>query len=159
MYSETEILNQAFSNPVVYGLTYLGYENGKPKFEKPNSYHIKRAETDLRLFDERQKAIDNLDVIACGDWVIRKDGTMERITINITDYSVQVGGGENGSFYISKSGHCSYSGSCGDSIPYEKLIKTNEKKAGSCWIFSSDYSDAGRGIYKKLLFKVWREIE
>lgn len=155
----TESINYIInSNPSLFDLRFKDYVNGKVVLTEPSKYAIEDATKDLELFNKRQLAILERDEISIGDWVLRKDGKTERITVDSWSDCIQVGGTFGGSFYISKNGYCSYSGSCGDVISKTNLIKTDEYKEGSCWIFSQDWTGGGRGVHYILKFKVWKEV-
>lgn len=145
------------SNPSVYNLRFESYENGKVVFTKPSELAMKDIEKDLKLFEERQEAIYKRTQISMGDYLIKKDGSISRITVIIDDL-VQDGGHENGSFYIGKNGFCSYSGTCGNIINLKNYVLTNEYREGLCWIFSNDWTGPHRGVSNRLKFKVLREI-
>jgi hypothetical protein len=158
----TQVENQSISqnllefinrNPVVYGLYFKGYENGKIVYSDPSQFAIRDAVRDMELFNQRQEAINNRNKISEGDWIIRKDGKYEGISVAYDGWT-QAGGA--GSVYVSKNGYCSYSGSCGDFI--ESFEATEETKERVCWIFSNDSAGAHRGVYHKLNFKVWKEL-
>jgi hypothetical protein len=145
------------SNPTLFGLMFKDYQNGKVIYSEPSEYAKEEATKDLVLFELRQNEINKRKDICCGDWVLLKNGKKERITVLSTNV-IQVGGNQNGSFYIFKSGNCSYSGSCGELIDKTKLKKTGDFLPGLCWIFSGDLTGGGRGVYNILNFKVWEEI-
>lgn len=148
-----DILKFINFNPIIYGLQFQDYRDGKIIYTQPDKFAISKALIDLDLFQKRQEAIDNRTKISEGDWIIRKSGEYERVSVARGGY-IQAGG--NGSNYISQTGFCSYSGSCGDRI--EKVELTDETMEGSCWIFSGDWSGAHRGVYNFLKFKVYREL-
>jgi len=146
------------SNPSLYGLTIQDYAASKLVYNIPDSA-IEDAERDLTIFAARQELINKRTDISQGDWVILPDGTASRITVTHMGDSVQIGGSINGSFYISKSGYCSYSGGCGDLVKRDNLVKTCEQMEGNCWIFSGDWSGGGRGVYSTLMFNVYKLIK
>jgi len=139
-------------NGYFYGLDY-NFSGLKPIWKEPSQRIIEKASKDLALFEERQKAIEARTAISEGDFIIRKDGSMERISV--ASHGWVQAGKSNGSIYINKNGHGSFSGSCGDSIKaYEP---TNDTAPGICWIFSGDSAGAHRAVYSKLNFKIWKE--
>lgn len=148
-----DILDYINSNPTVYDLYFKGYENSRIIYTEPSSYAIERASKDLELFKQRQQAMDSRTKISEGDWIIRKSGEYEGISV-AHEGLVQAGG--FGSVYVAKNGYTSYSGGCGDLIKSFEL--TSEKKKRRCWIFSNDFPGAGRGVFNFLTFKVWREL-
>ena len=124
------------SNLQLFGIKFLDYKDGRMVFTSPSISAVKEAEENYRLFKERQKAINQRVKPSAGDWVKRLNGEYSRITV-YSEYSshIQLGGTENGSYYCSKSGSCSYSGGCGESIPLKSIkpIRNgSSKKRGSC---------------------------
>lgn len=115
---------------------------------------IKRAEADLAEFKARQIAANESPVPTCGDWVMLNNSTFERITVH-TERSVQIGGTENGSYYLLGNGGCLYSGLCGNSIPINSLSRSDMFRDGLCWLFSGGYSGPGLMVSKKMPFRVW----
>ena len=148
-----DVLDYINSNPTVYDLYFKGYDNSRIVYTEPSDYAIQRALKDLELFKQRQQAMDDRTKISEGDWIIRKDGKYEGISVAHEGH-VQAGG--FGCVYVAKNGYTSYSGGCGDVIKSFEL--TNEVKKRRCWIFSNDSPGAGRGVFNFLSFKVWREL-
>lgn len=151
-----ELIELIQRNPAIYGLVFDGYENGKIIYSNPSSFAIRDAKIDLELFRQRQEAIDTRKSISEGDFVIRKNGEYERVSVSQWGDSIQAGKG--GSIYINQSGRGSHSGSCGDLINRNNLRLTDETKEGSCWIFQADRAGAHRAVYHVLKFKVYQEI-
>ena len=147
------------NNPSVYGLSFKDYKDGRIEYSPPDKYSVSKAEGDLSLFASRQTAIYNRRKIAEGDYVILLDGSISRVTVGQWDDRVQVGGYYGGSYYISDSGRCSYSGGCGDSVKLDSLVDTGTYKPGMCWLFSQGRAVAHNGVYKELKFKVFKQIK
>jgi hypothetical protein len=146
------------SNPSLFDLRFKDYVNGKITYTEPSKYAIQDATKDLELFQQRQKLLYDKKIIGKGDWVILKDGRKERVTVTEWNDTIQVGGSFGGSYHVNKYGGCSYSGGCGDLINRNELVSTDNFEEGSCWIFSQDWSGAGRGVYNILKFRVWKQI-
>lgn len=149
-----ELIEFIEANGNFYGLA-CGFEGIKVVWCHPSPLIIQKAERDFNLFQERQKAINSRTKITEGDWIIRKDGKYEGVSVASHGH-VQAGG--HGGVYISQNGIGSYSGSCGDCIEPENLVLTEETKQTSCWIFSGDSAGAHRGVWHRLQIKVWKEI-
>lgn len=149
----TELKEFIEANGNFYGLG-CDFEGLKVIWKEPTPMLIQKAERDFNLFQERQKAINARTRISEGDWIVRADGSYERISV--ASHGWLQGGKDNGSIYISQTGHGSFSGSCGS--PIGEYIATESMKEGSCWLFSGDSAGAHRGVWHKLQFKVWKEI-
>lgn len=148
------------SNPSLFDMVFDEYQDGHIKYKFGHKYLQERAEKqaalDLKLFEERQQAIYKRSSPKTGDYVLMPSGDVSRITVDNWPDSVQIGGTWGGSYYINSNGGCSYSGSCGDSIRRDKLVDTGELKSGQCWLFSGEWSGAGRGVSLPLQFRVWK---
>lgn len=156
--SKNQTLSEDFKgfierNGNFYGLD-ADFHGIKVVWKEPSEWVIQKAQRDWELFEDRQKAINARTEISEGDFIVRKDGSMERISV--ASHGWLQAGKDNGSIYLSKSGYGSFSGTCGDSI--ENYEPTDETRLGMCWIFSGDSVGAHRGVYHKLNFKVWKEL-
>ncbi len=60
------------------------------------------------------------------------------------------------SFYFSKGGYMSFSGSLDHGIPKARLQLTPEVREGSCWFFSHDYVEAHNGVHVKVPCRVYQ---
>ncbi len=141
---ENAILNSNIS--FFYGGLYL------LNSEYVKSLAIEKVKRNVLLFEDRQKAIDSRTKPTEGDWVKLPDGRYLRLSV-VWEESFQASE-YSGSVYVSKSGHGSFSGTCGNSYK-SPLLATEETKEGSCWIFGDDSSGAHRGIHTTLNWKVW----
>ena len=148
------------SNQSLFGIKLLDIIDGKDVYSKPSKHAFEEAVLNVNIFKARQLAINDRTKISAGDWVLRKNGELSRITVySDSCKAIQVGGLENShGFFMSKSGGCTYSGGCGDCLSKDKLVLTKKTKKGLCWIFSKDNVGAHRGVYNYLMFKVWKEI-
>lgn len=143
-------------NPHVYKLEPVSFDSyPNIEWKKLSERQIAKAKEDYDIFFKCQQAIYERNEIAVGDWVLLHN-TIERVTIKTQNY-FQVGGYFNSSYYISKNGHASYSGSCGDSYSLDDydLIDTGTYKEGSCWHFHLGSQGANRGVNNILEFKLW----
>lgn len=128
-------------------------------FYDSNSYSPKMREkyiqTDMELIsiclENRKKFFE----ISEGDFLRFKDGSLMRVTV-LYDNDLQFNYG--GSFHLSSNGHCSFSGTCGNLLPISDFAPTDETEEGSAWIFSQGRSGGGRGVYFRVPFKVWEQI-
>lgn len=109
-------------------------------------YTAKLADRDAGLFLEFVDAYASLEGIRMGDFVQWVDGTYSRVSHHWGD-SVQTTRANQGSFYVSRHGSVSFSGSLDPSIPLEHLEPTGEMMAGNCWTFSGDFPGASRGVW------------
>ena len=144
------------SNPLLFDLKVKDYSAPKWEYEEPTQQQLEKALKYVELFKGRQEAIRERSEISQGDWVRLKDGSMSRVTVNHHTGTIQIGGGQ-GSYHLFRNGYCSYSGGCGEQVKLSSLKDTGEYKPGGCWIFSNDWSGAGRGVHSELEFKVWQE--
>jgi hypothetical protein len=144
------------SNPSIYDAKELSYsyENGAT-YAPPVGRYLAQFVKDIQFFVESQIAIYSRTEISQGDWVLLKDGTYSRVTVNCWDDSIQVGGCYGNAVYINGNGFASYSGTCGDVIERKDIEPSDFYKAGKCWIFSNRNSGAHRGVTNILNFKVW----
>lgn len=157
MTTRNKLLEIIHSNPSLFDLKFKDWNGKESQYDTPSNTAFNIAEINLKLFEKRQSLILKRTKLSCGDWVHLKDGRKERITVDSFSDSIQVGGNKNGSFYISKSGNCSYSGGCGDLIKIKNLKNTYRYKEGLCWIFSEDWIGAHRSVNTELKFKIWKE--
>lgn len=103
-----------------------------------------------QLTETRKKRND----ILVGDYLQMPDGSESRVTY-CWDNEVQDGGG-SGSFFLSKSGNASYSGSLNGAKSNELIKLTEQTKPALFWIFSRNWSGANRGFYFYIDVKVWK---
>ena len=107
----------------------------------------------MHIIQNRIKARKAIKEPCIGDYVKLKNGTLEQITVLYDDRG-QAGG--PGSIYMAKSGHGSYSGSCGKLFKLSELKPTIQRKKAQFWFFSQDWSGGNRGIYFDCPVKIWK---
>lgn len=106
----------------------------------------------VRLLADRQAKLDARAGIRLGDFVLSGDKTF-RVAHHWGD-SIQLCTG--GSFYLTETGGCSFSGGLDPGIDVGRFVATDETKQGSVWFFSRDHWMAHNGYYTEATFKVWR---
>lgn len=119
-----------------------------------NESTLRKINTNIAIKKERQKLRNRIKDVAVGDYVKLTNGELTRVTY-IWDDSIQTG---LGSFYISKSGFASFSGSLNSGIDKNKFKLTKRRKKASFWFFSEDSSGGNRGINIQLNVRVWEII-
>jgi hypothetical protein len=75
------------------------------------------------------------------------------------------------SFYIDRDGECSFSGSLDRGLERSKIkrseftvvdgkkeVLVQDMRYGNVWFFHHDWPGAGRGVYARVEFKVWRYV-
>lgn len=95
-----------------------------------------------------------------GEVILRKDGRVQRITIDRSEKSIQANGSlDNYGFYLSENGETSFSGTCGDLIPLENVELTSDFEYARFWFFNICSIDkAHQGIHFDMQVRVWKEI-
>ena len=91
-----------------------------------------------------------------GDFVDFTNGVTRRISYLWTDWpepTIQTS--DNGSFYLGTTG-CSFSGGLYPGIPADLFTPTDERRAGSAWLFHHDDAMAHNGVDFTVSFRVWR---
>ena len=115
-------------------------------------------DVDYRILKDRQENRFNLKGPLTGDFIRSSCGLLSRITHSWGD-SFQTchfsENGEEGSFYLFKSGKLDYSGGLLSSIPVEYLKETKELLYGNAWFFHHDKMEAFNGVNIKVLVRVY----
>jgi hypothetical protein len=129
---------------------------------KQNSFLMEKIERNFVLAVERINKKLDFDSPSVGDFIKVKDRYL-RIALVFYDDNNNIESfqyTEDGSFYMSENGNCSYSGGfCfdfGGRIETKFLRLTEETKQGGFWFFSQDRAGAHKGVYFKGDFKVWK---
>lgn len=106
---------------------------------------------DAELVRRRMARLDAQDGPRVGDFVRFADGVERRISY-LWDDGAQTS--EAGSFYLSESG-CAFSGSLHPPVPIEALVRADERRPGSVWIFHHDVPRAGNAVTARVQFRVY----
>lgn len=117
------------------------------------------------ILSERQRARTSRSGIMQGDF-IRSGDKLARVTHvwqgdgiptdkETAQTTVFSDDGEGGSFYLSASGGCSYSGSLESGVRIDHLKDTGETREGRCWFFHHGISGGGRGVSATVRCRVW----
>lgn len=86
-----------------------------------------------------------------GDLIRYATGETRRVSY-VWDDGVQPG---DGSYHLTRSGHCSMSGGLDPNVPFAALTDTGLFEHAAVWIFDLDWSGAGRGVDFRIPFRVW----
>lgn len=149
--------SRAFKRPPVPFLTLKEFRELNPNFH----HSEKEAERDFDILTSRIKKLnEHQGRPRVGDFVIYPDTSERRFTHDWSD----VGGGlqttcptiTDGSFYLTSSGRCDFSGALDDPLPLNELEETNEFRLGAIWFFSNDQARAHNGVRAKIPFRVYR---
>jgi len=153
---QTNILSEPFKNITTEYKNKKGKNIAEIIWDEISKIEIEIAKNNLKIIKERERKRKLLSNIQVGDYLIRKNGKISRVTCLLGD-QIQDGGG-NGSFYLLSHGGASYSGTLDFPIKKDKIVLTNEKKPAWFWIFSEKILGGNRGIHFQIDIKVWREI-
>lgn len=104
---------------------------------------------DAEILAARLVARANLNGPLVGDFVYI-DGVLRRFTHDWEDDIQTTTPNGEGSFYLSVSGHMSYSGSLDPSVPKAKLRKLNMTLNGRCWFFHHDELRAHNAVFAEV---------
>ena len=109
---------------------------------------------DREIIAGRVALMDSLGPQArVGDWLRFEDGKFVRVT-HVWDNGVQTWP-DGGSYHLTVSGHCSYSGSLDSVIEFDRITPTAETRDGSIWIFHHDRWAAHNGVDTSVPFRVY----
>jgi hypothetical protein len=122
------------------------------------------------ILSERQKNRFKLSGVQVGDFIERTDGKRARVTHvwegdGIENPTAQTTAwsdtGEGGSFYLSSSGHLSYSGGLEAGVPITHLknIGNNLGAQGRCWFFKRDQHQVHNGIDAPIWCKLFKLLD
>lgn len=149
--------SRAFKLPPTPFVTLKEFRELNPNFHRSD----KEAERDFDILTSRIKKLNERQGRPrIGDFVIYPDNSERRFTYDWTD----VGGGlqttcptvNDASFYLTKSGHCDFSGALDDALPLNELEETDERRLGAVWFFSNDHAKAHNGVRAKIPFRIYR---
>jgi len=138
-------------------IKYSSTEKSKINWHSVLKHHVDIAKKNLEIIKEREIKRKTLKGIQVGDYLIRKNGKISRVTYLLGD-QIQDGGGNIGSFYLLSHGGSSYSGTLDFPIKKNKIVLTNKKKPAWFWIFSENLSGTDRAIYFQIKVNIWKEI-
>src|SRR5215475_5207388 len=118
---------------------------------------------DAEILAQRQELFNAIEGPRVGDFLLTADGYL-RFTHDWGDAiqtTVHPGHpcNSDASFYLSKNGHVSFSGSLDPSIDKSNLIETEEKQEGCFWFFHHDFWGAGRGVNFRISCRVFKLID
>ena len=117
---------------------------------------IKKAENDLKLFEEAENARLKIERILVGDYIRLKNGELTKVGCFTCDGQFQDTKG--GSFHIGRSGYGSYSGGFAMNVYNVSDFEfSGEYKSLKCWVFSGHSSGGNRGVYSEIKVKIWNE--
>ena len=131
---------------------------GLARYENENWAKQAKAKHDAEnvvILRDRQAHLDASDGVRVGDFILSGDKVL-RVAHDWGDEVQPTFGNPGGSFYLTRNGFCSFSGSLDCSIPKTSLVLTEERRAGSVWFFSRDHSMAHNGYDTEAFFRVWR---
>lgn len=112
---------------------------------------------DLQILRERERILNERTGPREGDFIIRLDGTLERFSYDHGEpWGIQTA--KSGSFYLGR-GYTSFSGALEPCVPSARIEETGALWPGWVWFFSQDMMGGGRGVYARLAFRVYRELE
>ncbi|HEX7325159.1 MAG TPA: hypothetical protein VF292_07380 [Rhodanobacteraceae bacterium] len=116
----------------------------------------KLDQQDAAILARRQAAYDELPGVRNGDFLVFRDGRIERVA-HVSDNAVQsdFGGRFGSSFYLG-DGYAGYSGGLDRSIPLSRVASTHEGRNGSAWFFHHNEVAAHNGVGVRLFFRVFR---
>jgi hypothetical protein len=147
----------AFNRSPVQFMTLEEFRSLNPRFHRSD----KDLERDFDILTARIKKLNERQGRPrIGDFVIYPDNSERRFTYDWSD----VGGGiqttsptlTDASFYLTKTGHCDFSGALDDGLPLNELEETDEQRLGAVWFFSNDHAKANNGVRAKVSFRVYR---
>lgn len=90
-----------------------------------------------------------------GDYVDFADGVTRRISHCWTFGDPTVQTSDGGSFYLDRSGYCSFSGGLHPGVAMDTLTLTGAGREGAVWFFHHDYTTAGGGVHTSMPFAVY----
>ena len=98
-----------------------------------------------------------------GEFYIKIDGTYDRFTHDWNsddgwDNTIQTGG-LRGSYFMTDSGHFSYSGGLDSGTSIKNFELTDEWKDGSVWSFDRGNVQANNGMRYTIKFRVWKQTK
>jgi hypothetical protein len=107
--------------------------------------------TDEAIVARRMASIATLTTPRVGDFVRFSDGTERRISYLWPDGAQTSDGG---SFYLGNYGG-NFSGSLHPTVPLDSLMRTDEVRDGTVWIFHHDQHRAHNGVHFSVPFRVY----
>jgi hypothetical protein len=122
----------------------------------------------IKTIEHLKKCVENREKIKgvrIGDYVWRKNGMLERFCVQLSETEFQTN--ENGSFALSGSGNCSYSGACGDIIKIENIKESYPNYQDYCgakgyggnfWIYYNGILQGNCAVYVTIECRIFREI-
>lgn len=112
----------------------------------------------VQILNARKAARDRITGPRVGDWIRKPDGSESRITsiwdLDDGDYYQDGGESPDGSYYLTKDGHESYSGSLNPGYRCQ-LEPTDEHRESPVWFFDRDLWGANRDIITMVPERVW----
>lgn len=118
-----------------------------------NTNNIYLDEIDQEILAKRVACREQINAPRIGDFVLFPTGELERFSHNWGD-ALQTS--PSGSFYLQGDGEGSLScGGLNPSTPRNELKLTNASLPGSFWFFHHNSAGAGRGVYFKILCRVY----
>ena len=109
---------------------------------------------DVALRDAREQTWNECRGPRVGDWIRMPGGSMRRFTYAWPDGIQTTWEDHDGSFYFGENG-ASYSGSLDRTIPYDKLVQTDERRWGRFWFFHHNWAQAHNGVHFSIACRVF----
>ncbi len=89
-----------------------------------------------------------------GDALVFSCGTVRHVS-NAYEDSAQPTVGYDASFYLSKHGHMSFSGTLGASIPNKHFTPLPDRLEANAWTFHHGHACAHNGVRCKVMVRAW----
>ena len=113
--------------------------------------------SNVKILKNRMFGFDGREGPRVGDYLIRLDGSITRLTYDWGD-AIQTGGDHYGQYYLGDD-YLSYSGGLDESVAKENMEFTGEMKPGMVWFFDRDIRAAHNAVEFEVPMRIYKEIK
>ena len=112
--------------------------------------------TNKQILRKRMFDFDGKEGPRVGDYLIRLDGSITRLTYDWGD-AIQTGGHQYGQYYLGE-GYLSYSGGLDKAVPKANMVLESGTKPGKVWFFDKDVHRAHNAVEFEVPMRIYKEV-
>lgn len=121
-----------------------------------SDHNVTPDEQDSDLLTERVCKWDKRSGPRVGDYIVFADGITHRFSHDHgKEWGIQTSP-IGGSFYMTPSGHSSYSGGLQPAIKHDELENTGKRRLGAVWFFHHEHATASNAVMAKIPCRVFK---